>query len=114
MEGVPLPRSGGGWEGAGAPAAPYKHRLAYAPGNRPLVFRAGVPVRRGLGGYPKSLLGTFDDSKVSPRREPYKSNPFIRLAPPKVITGYVTTAPPGRRADYAFAKGPPRRQATTN
>ena len=45
-EGVPLPRSGGGWEGADAPAAPYKHRLAYAPGNRPLVFRAGVPVRR--------------------------------------------------------------------
>ena len=44
-EGVPLPRSGGGWEGADAPAAPYKHRLAYAPGNRPLVFRAGVPVR---------------------------------------------------------------------
>ena len=29
-EGVPLPRSGGGWEGANAPAAPYKHRLAYA------------------------------------------------------------------------------------
>ena len=44
-EGVPLPRSGGGREGADAPAAPYKHRLAYAPGNRPLVFRAGVPVR---------------------------------------------------------------------
>ena len=29
-EGVPLPRSGGGWEGANAPAAPYKHRLAHA------------------------------------------------------------------------------------
>ena len=55
-EGVPLPRSGGGREGADAPAAPYKHRLAHAPGNRPLVFRAGVPVRRGLGVYPKSLL----------------------------------------------------------
>ena len=49
-------------------AAPYKHRLAYAPGNRPLVFRAGVPVRRGLGVYPKSLLGTFGESKVPPRR----------------------------------------------
>ena len=67
-EGVPLPRSGGGREGADAPAAPYKHRLAYAPGNRPLVFRAGVPVRRGLGVYPKSLLGTFGESKVPPRR----------------------------------------------
>ena len=54
--------------GADAPAAPYKHRLAYAPGNRPLVFRAGVPVRRGLGVYPKSLLGTFGESKVPPRR----------------------------------------------
>ena len=29
-EGVPLPRSGGGREGADAPAAPYKHRLAHA------------------------------------------------------------------------------------
>ena len=40
-EGVPLPRSGGGWEGADASAIPYKHRLAHDPGNRPLVFRAG-------------------------------------------------------------------------
>ena len=31
-------------------------------------FRAGVPVRRGLGVYPKSLLGTFGESKVPPRR----------------------------------------------
>ena len=51
-----------------APQAPYKHRLAHAPGNRPLVFRAGVPVRGGLGVYPKSLLGTFGESKVPPRR----------------------------------------------
>ena len=33
-EGVPLPRSGGGWEGADASAIPYKHRLAHAPGGR--------------------------------------------------------------------------------
>ena len=33
-EGVPLPRSGGGWEGADSPAAPYKHRLAHDPGGR--------------------------------------------------------------------------------
>ena len=45
-EGVPLPRNGGGWEGADVSQTPYKHRLAHAPGNRPLVFRAGVPVRR--------------------------------------------------------------------
>ena len=29
-EGVPLPRSGGGREGADASAIPYKHRLAHA------------------------------------------------------------------------------------
>ena len=39
-EGVPLPRSGGGWEGADAPAAPYKHRLAHAPGRRSRSGRA--------------------------------------------------------------------------
>ena len=47
-------------------AAPYKHRLAYAPGNRPLVFRAGVPVRRGLGVYPKSLLNWSPRKVVRP------------------------------------------------
>ena len=39
-EGVPLPRSGGGWEGANTPAAPYKHRLAHAPGRRSRSGRA--------------------------------------------------------------------------
>ena len=39
-EGVPLPRSGGGWEGADAPAAPYKHRLAHAPGRQSRSGRA--------------------------------------------------------------------------
>ena len=34
MEGVPLPRSGGGREGADASAIPYKHRLAHDPGGR--------------------------------------------------------------------------------
>ena len=53
-------------DGADAPAAPYKHRLAYAPGNRPLVFRAGVPVRRGLGVYPKSLLNWGPHKGVRP------------------------------------------------
>ena len=33
-EGVSLPRSGGGWEGADASAIPYKHRLAHDPGGR--------------------------------------------------------------------------------
>ena len=39
-EGVPLPRSGGGWEGADAPAAPYKHRLAHDPGRHSRSGRA--------------------------------------------------------------------------
>ena len=39
-EGVPLPRSGGGWEGADAPAAPYKHRLAHDPGRQSRSGRA--------------------------------------------------------------------------
>ena len=56
-------------DGADAPAAPYKHRLAYAPGNRPLVFRAGVPVRRGLGVYPKSLLNWGPHKVVRPGGE---------------------------------------------
>ena len=62
-------------------AAPYKHRLAYAPGNRPLVFRAGVPVRRGLGVYPKSLLGTFGESKVPPRRAGIQIKTFCKALP---------------------------------
>ena len=44
-EGVPLPRSGGGLEGANAPAAPYKHRLAHAPGRRSRSGRAFRCVR---------------------------------------------------------------------
>ena len=40
MEGVPLPRSGGGWEGANTPVAPYKHRLAHDPGRRSRSGRA--------------------------------------------------------------------------
>ena len=39
-EGVPLPRSGGGREGADAPAAPYKHRLAHDPGRQSRSGRA--------------------------------------------------------------------------
>ena len=47
-EGVPLPRSGGGWEGADASAIPYKHRLAHAPGNRRFGFPGG---RSGASGF---------------------------------------------------------------
>ena len=66
-EGVPLPRSGGGREGADAPAAPYKHRLAHDPGRRSRSGRAFRCVGF-LGRSPKSLLGTFGETKVPPRR----------------------------------------------
>ena len=66
-EGVPLPRSGEGWEGADASAIPYKHRLAHAPGGRRPSGRAfrcvGV-----LGQRPKRILPTFVRTKVGPRR----------------------------------------------
>ena len=66
-EGVPLPRNGGGREGADAPAAPYKHRLAHAPGGHRPSGRAFRCV--GFSGRsPESLLGTFGESKVPPRR----------------------------------------------
>ena len=55
-EGVPLPRSGGGWEGADAPAAPYKHRLAHAPGSRRFGFPGG---RSGASGFQGAALNDF-------------------------------------------------------
>ena len=77
-EGVPLPRSGGGWEGANAPAAPYKHRLAHAPGGRRPSGRAF----RCVG-----VLG-FTPSRF-----------WALLAIQKCHLG-------DSRAIYAFAKGP--------
>ena len=79
-EGVPLPRSGGGWEGADAPAAPYKHRLAHAPGRRSRSGRAfrcvGV-----LGQSPKRILPTFVRTKVGPRRVGVLTKAFCKALP---------------------------------
>ena len=55
-EGVPLPRSGGGREGADAPAAPYKHRLAHDPGSRRFGFPGG---RSGALGFQGAALNDF-------------------------------------------------------
>ena len=77
-EGVPLPRSGGGWEGADASAIPYKHRLAHAPGGRRPSGRAF----RCVG-----VLG-FTPSRF-----------WALLAIQKCHLG-------DSRAIYAFAKGP--------
>ena len=82
-EGVPLPRSGGGREGADASAIPYKHRLAHAPGRRSRSGRAfrcvGV-----LGQSPKRVLVPFTRVKGTPRRQAvqivtqYKTCPAVR------------------------------------
>ena len=77
-EGVPLPRSGGGREGADASAIPYKHRLAHDPGGRRPSGRAF----RCVG-----VLG-FTPSRF-----------WALLAIQKCHLG-------DSRAIYAFAKGP--------
>ena len=78
-EGVPLPRSGGGGEGADAPAAPYKHRLAHDPGGRRPSGRAfrcvGV-----LGFTPSRFWALLASQKCHPggsrtNQVPYKTCP---------------------------------------
>ena len=62
-EGVPLPRSGGGREGADALAAPYKHRLAHAASGATsayvvltLRYTTGSPPRCGAPSFPHKVL----------------------------------------------------------
>ena len=62
-EGVPLPRSGGGREGADASAIPYKHRLAYAASGATsayvvltLRYTTGSPPRCGAPSFPHKVL----------------------------------------------------------
>ncbi len=66
-EGVPLPRSGGGREGADASAIPYKHRLAHDPGRRSRSGRAFRCVG-SLGRSPEPFLHPFVGTKGCPRR----------------------------------------------
>ena len=110
-EGGPLPRFGGGREGADAPAAPYKHRLAHAPGRRSRSGRAfrcvGV-----LGRRPKRILPTFVRTKVGPRRQAYRLKPFEKLAPPQAIFHYNLTGRGGWGAGLRSAEKRPRRKAT--
>ena len=91
MEGVPLPRSGGGWEGADASAIPYKHRLAHDPGRRSRSGRAfrcvGV-----LGFTPSRFWALLATQKCHPAGQACLLKPCKRPAPPKVITGYFTPA----------------------
>ena len=92
MEGVPLPRSGGGWEGADAPAAPYKHRLAHAPGRRSRSGRASRCVGV-LGQRPKRVLVPFTRVKGTPRRRAVLTKFSKRPAPPEVTTIFFTNIP---------------------
>ena len=100
-EGVPLPRSGGGWEGANAPAAPYKHRLAHAPGRRSRSGRAfrcvGV-----LGFTPSRFWALLASQKCHPAGQACLLKPRKRLAPPEVITDHVTNAPAASRTNWAL------------
>ena len=81
-EGVPLPRSGGGWEGADAPAAPYKHRLAHDPGRQSRSGRAfrcvGV-----LGFTPSRFWALLASQKCHPAGQAYRLKLFVKLSPPK-------------------------------
>ena len=92
-EGVPLPRSGGGREGANAPAAPYKHRLAHDPGRRSRSGRAFRCVGF-LGRSPKPFLHPFVGTKGCPRRAGVLTKPSKRLAPP---IGDIPLLPNGSR-----------------
>ena len=73
-------------------AAPYKHRLAHDPGGRRPSGRAfrcvGV-----LGQRPKRVLVPFTRVKGTPRRVGVLIKSIIRLAPPEVITDFLTSAP---------------------
>ena len=86
-------------------AAPYKHRLAHAPGGRRPSGRAfrcvGV-----LGQRPKRVLLTFARTKVSPRRVGVLIKFSKKLSPPKVNTDYFTNAPPSS-ACKLFHEYPP-------
>ena len=107
-EGVPLPRSGGGWEGADAPAAPYKHRLAHAPGRRSRSGRAfrcvGV-----LGFTPSRFWALLASQKCHPAGKPYKSYSFIRLSPPLGDNNLFHKYPPAGACKSFF----PRRHMTS-
>ena len=76
-EGVPLPRSGGGREGADASAIPYKHRLAHAPGRRSRSGRAFRCVGF-LGRSPKPFLHPFVGTKGCPRRAGVQIRTFYK------------------------------------
>ena len=99
-EGVPIPRSGGGREGADASAIPYKHRLAHDPGRRSRSGRAFRCVGF-LGRSPKPFLHPFVGTKGCPRRVGVQIRLSQRLAPPKATANQ---PPPGRRTDYRIER----------
>ena len=47
-----------------------------------------------LGRSPEPFLHPFARTKVSPRRAGVRIKPFIRLAPPEVMTDFFTNTPP--------------------
>ena len=105
----PLPRYGGGEQGGGKYAvAPYKHRLAYAPGGHSPSGRAfrcvGV-----LGFTPSRFWALLASQKCHPAGQACLFKPRKRLAPPEVITDHVTNAPAASRMDRYPPVTPRRR-----
>ena len=81
-EGVPLPRSGGGWKGADASAIPYKHRLAHAPGSRRFGFPGGRSGASGSWGLPQVAFGHFWRVKSATPAVAVQTKISKRLSPP--------------------------------
>ena len=101
-EGVPLPRSGGGWEGADAlrhlisTVSPTLRETALWFSGR--AFRCvGV-----LGFTPSRFWALLASQKCHPAGQACLLKPRKRLAPPEVITDHVTNAPAASRTNWAF------------
>ena len=92
-EGVPLPRSGGGWEGADASAIPYKHRLAHAPGSRCFGFPGGRSGALGSWGLPQVAFGHFWRVKSATPAVAVQIKTFYKACPTE--------------GDYKFSHAPP-------
>ena len=123
-EGVPLPRSGGGREGADAPAAPYKHRLAHAASGATsayvvltLRYTTGSPPRCGAPSFPHKVLRPCGGPRRSRSGRAFRCVGFLGRSPKPFLHPFVGTKGCPRRAGVqtvAFCKAFPaeRREET--
>ena len=108
-EGVPLPRSGGGWEGADAPAAPYKHRLAHAASGATsayvvltLRYTTGSPPRCGAPSFPHKVLRPCGGPRRSRSGRAFRCVGVLGFTPSRfwALLASQKCHPGGSRADY--------------